>query len=50
MYEYQLKGGKLKVKNVRRVDDGWYVVRIRSDNGLEDKWPIQYFSKFFKRV
>lgn len=50
MFEYQLKKGQLKLKNVKVVDDGWYVVGIRSDNGLEDKFPILYFRKFFEKI
>jgi hypothetical protein len=50
VYQYQLKRGQLKLKDVRLVDDGWYVIGVRSDNGLEDKFPIQYFQKFFKKI
>ena len=46
-YDYQLKGGKLKVK-VISVD--WDVKVIRSDNGQEDTYPLMYFKKWFKEI
>ena len=45
--DYQLKGGKLKV---RVIDVGWNVDAIRSDNGKIDSFPITYFNKEFRRV
>ena len=45
--DYQLKGGKLKV---RVIDVGWNVDAIRSDNGQIDSFPITYFNKEFRRI
>lgn len=47
-YNYQLKGGKLKVK-VNSVED-WNIKAIRSDNGKEDIFPIQYFKDNFEAI
>lgn len=47
-YDYQLKGGKLKVK-VTAVED-WHVRGLRNDNGKEDIFPIQYFKVHFKEI
>lgn len=49
-WQYQLKKVQLKLKDCRFVDNGWYVAGVRSDNGLEDKFPVQYFQKFFKKI
>jgi len=47
-YDYQLVGGKLKVKFVE--SDGWNIKAIRSDNGELDTFPINYFRNNFKTI
>lgn len=49
-YDYRLKGrgSTLKVK-VTAVET-WHVVGIRSDNGKEDRFPLNYFKNFFQEI
>jgi len=47
-FDYQLKIGDLKVK-VTSVET-WSVKGIRSDNGIEDSFPIKYFRDNFKKI
>lgn len=47
-FDYQLKKGGLKVK-VTSVET-WSVKGIRSDNGIEDSFPIKYFRDNFKKI
>ncbi|PAV30280.1 hypothetical protein CIL05_07370 [Virgibacillus profundi] len=47
-YDYQLIGGKLKVK-VTDVEM-WDIIAIRSDDGKEDIFPLGYFQKHFKKI
>lgn len=47
-YDYQLVGGKLRVKFIEH--DGWNIQAIRSDNGKIDTFPIHYFYKNFTEI
>ena len=47
-FDYQLKIGDLKVK-VTSVGT-WSVKGIRSDNGIEDSFPIKYFRDNFQKI
>lgn len=47
-YDYQLRGGELKVKVVK--ENTWDVTAIRSDNGKKDTFPIRYFYEQFKKI
>lgn len=47
-YDYQLKGGSLKIKVIDV--EVWDVIGIRSDNGKKDVFPITYFKKHFDEI
>jgi hypothetical protein len=47
-YDFQLNNGNLKVKITEF--DGFDIKAIRSDNGKEDVFPLNYFKSNFREI